>query len=167
MLAPHFREVLAFEPNKELFQKWKETPQNVTRYAYALSNRNGTASLYLGSGEGSLDSLLKEFNYNPGLYHDTAPRRLYVGERAITVETRTYDSFHFDQTQLVKIDVEGFEREVLEGMENSLASKMVDNIMIEVHNRDWEESLTEHLRSYGFRVKRVDDHPHLFGSLRD
>ncbi|HVH15530.1 MAG TPA: FkbM family methyltransferase [Candidatus Angelobacter sp.] len=165
LLKNHFEEIYAFEPNQAHFLKWKEKPPNVKFFPYALCDRNGSADLYLGTGTGSHDTLLPVFDYNPGNYPSATGPKRYEGGRQVTVEARSYDSFGFPDADLVKIDVEGAEREVLKGMVGSLESKRVRSVMIEVHNLDWTEEIIRLLKNYGFRVKVIDGHPHLFGVI--
>lgn len=164
MLKDNFEEIYAFEPNQAHFSNWKEKPPNVKFFPYALSDRSGTGELYLMTGSGSHDTLLPVFEYNPGEYHD-AVRKRFEGGKPMLVETRTYDMFGFQHADLVKIDVEGAEREVLRGMSSSLESKLVERIMIEVHNFDWAMEIGTLLENYGFHVKVIDRHPHIFAEL--
>jgi methyltransferase FkbM-like protein len=62
----------------------------------------------------------------------------------------------------VKIDVEGAEFLVLEGMKESFAKQRVMNILVELHDRDRKEELETILRSNFGNVFWVDNQ-HLFG----
>jgi FkbM family methyltransferase len=61
-----------------------------------------------------------------------------------TVEVRTLDSFHLQNADLVKIDVEGFELDVLEGAKETLA-RCSPALWIEIHS---DEKLLEYRASY-------------------
>ncbi len=158
-LSKNFKEVYAFEPNTSLFSKWKQKPPNVRLMPVALANSNGPREFYQ---VGPWNSLASTFDYKAG--HGAEPK-VYRGENPVMVESRTYDSFAFDFTDLVKIDVDGAEFEVLHGMESSLQTRKIGAVMIEVHNMEWESSVTEVLQGHGFKVKVLDRHPHLLGRL--
>lgn len=72
---------------------------------------------------------------------------------------------------VVKVDVEGFEEEVLQGMNNMLLSKTLQTILIEIHFSKLEMrgrrlapvQIEKLLRSKGFRIRWVDA-SHLEGS---
>src|SRR6266487_979773 len=66
---------------------------------------------------------------------------------------------------LVKIDVEGAEFLVLEGMKESLAKRRVRNILVELHDRGRKEELETILRNNFGDVFWVD-HQHLYGRQR-
>jgi hypothetical protein len=72
-----------------------------------------------------------------------------------TIPMVTIDSLGLDEVHLVKIDVEGFEMEVLKGAENTL--KNVDYIMIELNNNSKKYGssnleIEKHLRNSGFEI---------------
>src|SRR6266568_2116354 len=64
---------------------------------------------------------------------------------------------------LVKIDVEGAEFLVLEGMRESFAKQRVRNILVELHDRDRKEELETVLKSNLAHVFWVDNQ-HIYGS---
>ncbi len=64
-----------------------------------------------------------------------------------------------------KIDVEGAEFLVLEGMKESLAKRRVRNILVELHDRGRKEELETILRNHFGDVFWVD-HQHLYGRQR-
>jgi len=75
----------------------------------------------------------------------------------------TFDSLLSEpKADLVKVDVEGAEFLVLEGMRESFARQRVTNILVELHNRDRKGELETILRSNFGNVFWVD-HQHLFG----
>ncbi|MGC8691602.1 MAG: FkbM family methyltransferase [Thermoplasmata archaeon] len=68
-------------------------------------------------------------------------------------ETRTLDSFNLEKVDILKIDVEGFECDVVEGAINTI-SKHKPKIIIETHGSRLRDKCTELLGSLGYRVVR-------------
>jgi FkbM family methyltransferase len=103
-LAQH---VYAFEPNPKMFTILRRSmARNVTASPVALSNRSGDAELrvprqrkggYSNQG-GSLSSVKISENY-----------------KTVDVAARRLDEFDLGDVGFIKIDVEGFEQEVIDG----------------------------------------------------
>lgn len=100
-LCGGFAKAYAFEPDKKTFAKLQENTKaypNITLYPYALWNDNTTLNF---SGGGGRQSALSEEGYQ--------------------VETVSLDSISGDKTlTYIKADVEGAEKEALEGMSKIL-----------------------------------------------
>jgi FkbM family methyltransferase len=132
--------VYAFEPstlNRELLLKNTQGCKSVKVFAGALSNRTDIAKLFTGktSGENSL-------NKN---YHN--------GEGFEEVNCVTFDSLRLPTPDFVKIDVEGHEKQVLEGMRSVLKTKKPITIILE----DWSNNVADWLiNSYGFKLVTTD-----------
>lgn len=100
--------VVSFEPNPILFSYLKDsvsTDQNVSVFAYALSNENKEINFFINEGSSDLSSII-----NNGL------------KKTILVESKTVDylimSEGFVPPTIIKIDVEGFEYYVLDGFKS-------------------------------------------------
>lgn len=65
------------------------------------------------------------------------------------------DEYRFDPT-LVKIDVEGYEMDVLEGMQFTLIV-CKPKLIIEIHSSELERKCTEYLKELGYSCKHVSD----------
>jgi FkbM family methyltransferase len=134
--------VHAFEPstkNRELLIKNIEDNKctNVSIMDCALSNFDGLSSLFNGktAGENSLNK-----NYHNG-----------EGEEQVIV--RKWDSLDIPIPDMVKIDVEGHEREVLEGMQSILTTKKPITIILE----DWSGDVSDWLiKEHGFNLVTTD-----------
>lgn len=172
-LSPHFRHVYAFEPNPSavpLLRKRIEerSRRNITVFPIALSDSNGLARFYLDAHQGfngSADTLLQVFKYNPGRQIGAGPAHTYVGKECVMVPIATYDSQIQEAADLVKIDVEGAEFQVLKGASGALDEGRIRRIMVELHDKDAKDDLYKILSQYGFKLKQLDPHPRIFGSL--
>lgn len=123
--------VISFEPSKSnrelLEQNAKDNNCDIRVFSQALSNTSGDAILYT--------------NTTPGQYS------LYGKGNGEKVEVVTYDSLNLPIADYYKIDVEGNERKVLEGMNSVLTTDKPITLIIE----DWRNDLTEWLvRTHGF-----------------
>jgi len=70
------------------------------------------------------------------------------------VKERTFDELFRDlkHIDLIKIDVEGFEYEVLKGMSHFLRDNKIDNIILEANNNN----VLKLLKSYGYKLNKID-----------
>ena len=101
------KSVVAFEPNPKMYRILRRgLPVNATAHQVALSNRTGTAPLIIPGRSGA-------YSNQRGTLATQSDRHGDDGH--IDVELRTLDSFGLDNVGFIKIDVEGHEREVLEG----------------------------------------------------
>ncbi|MBB4634964.1 FkbM family methyltransferase [Longimicrobium terrae] len=142
--------VFAFEPSPAAFDGLSRhvalngLSDVVTPVRAAASDQGGTAAL-IGAG-----------------HHGTS-RLAAAGERGTeTVDTVTIDSFCATQRispTLIKIDVEGFELEVLRGARETIARMDPLELFVEMHPTVWRErgmapaDLMEELRIQGLRAE--------------
>ena len=139
--------VICFEPHPDIFRTLIENAKGlgvtVLPYQIALGARDGRSNLY------ELDG----FEVNQG----TATMALHstnnqITSRSIEVMTRTLDSlFATAAIDLLKIDVEGFEMEVLIGAEQALRSGRIKHIIYEA----WDEASSPihgYLHDRGYHV---------------
>ncbi len=145
--------VLAFEPSPEQFASLTAAiagRANVQTQNVALSNASGTANFYLnGSGIGVTDGLAPSAG----------------NARVVEVCVERADRFGAPNPPcVIKIDVEGFEFEVLQGLSGLLPNQALRAIFMEVHflqlaNRglpDAPRDMMAILRAAGFNVRWVD-----------
>jgi len=173
-LAHNFQKVYAFEPNPSVLPILRkrieaEAMNNVTVFPIALSNVTGQFPFFTDAHEGfdgSVETLLPVFKYNPGNDSRAGPMHTYVGEKNVPVHVDTYDNQIDEIADLVKIDVEGAEFQVLMGAKKSLSNGRIRRIMVELHDADAKKQLIDILSSYGFAVKELDSHPRFLGILQ-
>lgn len=167
-LSKNFEKVFAFEPNP---RTWPDliknigSRRNVRVMQYALSSSVGSGLLYVDQVEhrsnqalGSADTILPEFDYRPVSHPEISQR--FTGKRGLPVFFNTFDNV-FREADLVKIDVEGAEFLVLEGMKLSLKARRVARLVVELHNRDRAKELENMMKGHGYSFKWLDA-DHLF-----
>jgi FkbM family methyltransferase len=144
--ARQARLVVAWEPNSRNRQRLNQNIHlnaftNVVVRPYGLSNCAALAEM-------TIDPL------EPGTASVAAG--MAAGSEHETIELRTLDQEEgLAPPDLIKIDVEGFELEVLEGAERTLASRPA--LFLEMHGRDAEDkrrrvtAIVEHLWKIGYR----------------
>lgn len=131
--------------------------------AAAVSNKSGTSVFYEDNISGQNNSLLSEFQ----TAEDVAKVQYEKLERKKrVVETITVDEYvekNKISVDFIKIDIEGYELQALEGMENTL--KKVSRMMIEVSMN--QKKISDILRNNNFRMsvengKVLDEIPDSF-----
>jgi len=125
VLSPICRQVMAFEPNPKMFHLLiKSVPANVETFEVALSNAAGEADLILPiqrSGRFSNQgATLQAKKIDGGKEFET-----------LTVTQKPLDSYDFQDISFIKIDVEGFELEVIQGAKETLARER-PNLLVEI-----------------------------------
>mgnify|MGYP001167338277 FL=1 len=119
-LAEKFKRVYAFEPVPKHIECWKQNMLKFTNEhsewrnistlnTVALGHENGTATMIVPNTANSGRATFVEKLFNNK--HDF-PK--------LEVETRTLDSYEFEQVDFIKMDVESFELKVLQGAENTI-----------------------------------------------
>jgi FkbM family methyltransferase len=134
--------VFAFEPSDENYEVLKENIKlnnlkNVKCLQKALSNYCGTVKLYKGKAAGQ-HSLLKEKNST---------------DEYVSVIAEQYDKTLSIVPDMIKIDVEGAEKEVLLGMKKVLETKKELTIIMEDYSGKTVEWL---IKKYGFKIVNTE-----------
>ena len=120
--------IYAFEPQKKAFQHLVGNVKHHSFQAFnqGLGNENKNETLY-NQEEGSVFGSLNKSS------HEHVPQELVKTE---TVYIETLDQFcekqHIDHIELLKIDVEGYEMEVLKGAQKMIEEGKIDCIQFEV-----------------------------------
>jgi FkbM family methyltransferase len=155
VMAAHFREVHAFEPQRLIYQ---QLCGNV-----AL---NGLSNVF-ARNVGLDDAPGRLTLYRPGVDRGSASARSDVAQRfeaehialsPESIEVVTLDSFAdvLIDIGLVKIDVEGLELRVLKGATKILRENGLPKLLVECWSADWyrqdKEQLLRFLDALGYRV---------------
>jgi len=150
--------VFAFEPGPESFAILQRNIKangfnNIVPMAKAVSNRCGRQRLFLASDPGE-----------HGLFE-------YLDREYIEVDVTTIDEFIKEQNisvDVIKMDVEGGENEVLDGMPETISKTPELKIITEFLPQHFERSgsscspyaFLERLMGYGFKLYFIDDKKH-------
>lgn len=154
--------VYSFEPTPKVYERLKENIKlnnfkNIFPHNLALSNKNGVSSLHLEE-DPSLDAWNKLISNHV----------INQSNKMIDVKTISLDDFLRDQdikleeTIFIKIDVEGWEKYVLEGAEN-LLKKGNPIFLIEFNDENFNQNnydgkfLIEYLESFGFQFYELNN----------
>lgn len=139
-MSPLSNWVMAFEAQKATYNMLRANANlypNIICHNVALSNKDGHADLHIPSADGGGTSL----NKTP--YHDKA--------RVERATLSRFDDYGVKNISLVKLDVEGHEREVIEGMVASLRDSRWPRLIFEAWSYPWFAEEKERL------FRRVQD----------
>lgn len=135
-------DVVAFEPQPAVYELLVKNCPTAVCHNVALGRSEGTTSMPL------LD-YSKKGNFGG----------ISVGSGGMQVPLRTIDSYGYENVSLIKIDVEGYEEEVLRGAEETIR-KCKPRVYLEADRADKLTSLAMYLASIGYRYDRHE--PKLF-----
>ncbi len=136
LLRPNFDRIDAFEPIArcavalQMYAAARDRAIGI--HACALGDHHATVSLLIPADDG---------------FDRSACARVVADASetsAIDVGLRTLDSLRFDDVDLVKIDVEGYERNVLAGGSETLA-RCRPRLLVEIEQRHIDEPLTDRI----------------------
>ena len=154
-LAQKCKGVHAFEPQRSSFERLREGVRlaeipNVTCHDVALGAR-GELDLHLVSNDGGGSTLRHRSELPPVMSIER-------------VKVAQLDDFTFENVGLIKIDVEGYELDVLRGAVKTLAEHH-PHLLIEAWTHDWYDcqraELIGFVENLGYRVKSVKDCPEM------
>jgi FkbM family methyltransferase len=143
-LLKHSQSVHSFEPNPKMFDVLESWARGrVTLHASALSNLSGEADLLVprrGNGYSNQGGSLSAI-------------KVHGDHGTVRVKASRLDDFGIDNVGFIKIDVEGFENEVLEGARELLLRDR-PNLLVEMEEKHTKIPLKDMVASvcaYGYR----------------
>jgi len=142
--------VYACEPVPENFKLLEKNIKlngftNVETYNIALGNKNKETEMYI-SEKSNLHSMIRTRN---------------VSDKKIKIQLLTVDEFLKNKKtpNLIRMDVEGYEYKILEGMKETLKNKKFSKLFIEIHfhimDKSESEALLEILKKDNFEIKKI------------
>jgi len=146
--------VFAFEPNPLVAQQLLKYEKlnfykNIIVYLYGLGSINSIKKFFIDKRAGSQASTFDTLHQKSEILNNKA------SYDEIDVEVKKLDSFSFNRINFIKIDVEGFELEVLHGAINSI-QKFKPSIYFECFFNDNIFELLEKKKSISNFFKQLD-----------
>lgn len=138
LLAEGFK-VTAFEPQPQVYALTKENCPEATVYNVALGGVSGVAEM-------PIVSYSEKGNFGGLGIGMTALRGKYL------VPVHTLDSYGFDDVGFMKIDVESYELEVLQGAEETIA-RCRPVMYIEDDRSDKSRALRQHIEGLRYSIE--------------
>jgi len=159
--------VYSFEPNGEMRPHYKKIElenkfRNIKFYDFGLGNCNQNQKFYIDERDGAQASSFDMMNINQE--RKLHGENFYKEEMA---EIKTLDDLKFKRVDFIKIDVEGYELEVLKG-----GIKTIENnrpiILFEVFINDSDKSLLERKKQFISYFNKINYHMkivHIFAPM--
>lgn len=145
----------AFEPSPFNFSLLKKNLEinnikNTELYQKAIGAKNTTSKFYVAD-KSNLSSFIKRFDMD-----------MYKNGSIIDMEMITLEKFLEDKEQIdfIRMDVEGYENEVLKGAQNILKINPPKHFFIEIHSEllhkknNSAREIVNYLRNLGYEVSR-------------
>ncbi len=136
-----FQNIYSFEPISEKAPpsgRWNQS--DVTVYTVALSDQHQVFTLYIPEVSGRLETTLASLEPRDGICH----------QREVTAER--LDAYNLREIDLIKIDVEGHERRVIDGaVETIRVNRPI--LLVEIEQRHSErpiEQVFDQIRALGY-----------------
>lgn len=156
--------IISFEPLESAYSELKKNSTNdknwlIENYALGSENAKGVINVSLKSDTSSILNMLPE-----QLIH--APSSRYIGQQEIEIKSldSVYNSFcnHESKSKvMIKIDTQGYEKQVLEGAKNSL--KQIRIIQLEMsfiplyQNETLFFDMVDYLSNQGFLLYSLEN----------
>jgi FkbM family methyltransferase len=151
--------VLAFEPLSETFSILKRNLQlneivHCKTFQKAVGEKPDIVDLYKNNASGTMGHLDSTLN---------GQNLIKKGETEVITIDDMLNSNNIKNVNMMKIDVEGFEHEVLLGCIQSFKEKKIKKILCEIHFKYLEsknksaETIYDLLRTYGFSITLISE----------
>ena len=142
-LANDFNEVIAFEPLPKHIECHKNNCvglENVTLNEIALSNVNKTQVMTTKDNNSGMSTLMTP--------------KWKLPKTIVPIETRTLDSYNFPKMDFIKIDVEGWEEQVLRGGMDTIL-KYKPRMYIEIWAKQYDKISDILWREMGYTLQEI------------
>ncbi len=152
--------IISFEPLKEPFEVLKQMSANDPKwdaFNMAIGDTNGKAEINIAGN--SVSSSILAIN---NTHTDAAPASKYVGKQTIEIHTldSLFKNLHIESPNIyMKVDTQGFEKNVLLGAKESL--KKIKAVQLEMsvqtlyEGEDLYFQLSDFLYKEGFRLIKI------------
>jgi FkbM family methyltransferase len=147
--------VFAFEPNPPVFQDLKRHVEinrlgdRVRLFDCALSNASANVRLFVSPRHSGFSSLVLDTAPGAGDY--------LSGATTVEVRARSFDDWlneaGIDLVDLMKVDVEGAERQVVEGMAHALVAGRIRRLILET---EWDGEVHRLILRHGYEPRLLE-----------
>jgi FkbM family methyltransferase len=153
-------QIISFEPLKDAFAKLKETAAGDVAwevYNFAIGDKEGTATINVAGNLVSSSLLPME-----KAHEESAPESKYIRTEEIAIKSldQLFDNYRGYQNIYLKLDVQGFEKNVLEGIANNfnrIAGIQTEMSLVTLYKG--EETFfdySSYLMKHGFRLMSLE-----------
>lgn len=148
-LLDAFDNVIAFEPSKTNAKCFKKNVPDAKLHIYGLGSEEKSVTLNIANDNSGNNSIVESF-----------------GGNNYEIEIKTLDSFKFKEIDLIKIDVQGYEEQVLIGAKNTIAeNKPILIVELITHkNSPPNETALKLLKEYGYEILSIIGKDYIMGS---
>ena len=146
-LSRDFSEVISFEPLPKHIECHKVNCKglsNVTLHECALSNADS-------------ESIMSTKDFNSGM--SSLGERGFKNKEQFIVKTKRLDSFNFPMVDFIKMDVEGYEEQVLEGGKETI-ERCKPDIYIEIWDKN-VPTVSKILNDMGYALTKMSQQNYL------
>lgn len=149
--------IIAIEADPEIFGCLKKnilinSINNIIPLNYAVFDKKETVSLYRSTLSSPTNSLEK------------IPNAQKIDVQANSLDN-IFDELNLDKVDWIKIDVEGVEKQVLDGATKIFEKNLKLKLIIEVHKKELEPIIENFLKKYNFEIeweRGEMNSPHVF-----
>jgi len=153
--------IYSFEPLKEPFQelqKWSAKDKKWIAYNYALGNFDGESEINVAN-----DSACSSILDKTEVFDNILPDKEYTGKQRIKVYKldTINNNIIANRTTFLKIDAQGYEKNILEGAKNSFNN--IVGMQIELSLKQFYENsilydeMIIYLKSLGYHLKLIEE----------
>ena len=160
-LTTFFDKTICFEPNSNCIKYLKKNIVNEKAiiYNYALGSKNEDKELFISINSGAssfINHVTIGYNSDCSKIYDKWPQ----GTKKQLVKVKILDEFNFNEIDFIKIDVQGYEYEVLKGAKKTLE---INSPIICLEEEYPENSRTiKFLESLNYEIVDVALKEHIF-----